>query len=89
MRARVCRRVSFIWNSWLVCVGDSNNYLESSSFSGYCSLSLPLAMADLEESDRPVVTGISPTVGLPGTKVTIRGENLGESKDDVIGKQLQ
>ena len=44
-------------------------------------------MADLEEGDCPVVTGISPTVGLPGTKVTIRGENLGESKEDVIGKK--
>ena len=42
-------------------------------------------MADLDESEGPVVTGISPSVGLPGTKVTIRGENLGESKDDVIG----
>ena len=45
-------------------------------------------MADLEESEGPVVTGISPSVGLPGTKVTIRGENLGESKDDVIGTTL-
>lgn len=44
-----------------------------------------LSMADLDESEGPVVTGISPSVGLPGTKVTIRGENLGESKDDVIG----
>ena len=42
-------------------------------------------MADLVESEGPVVTGISPSVGLPETKVTIRGENLGESKDDVIG----
>ena len=42
-------------------------------------------MADLDDSEGPVVTGISPSVGLPGTKVTIRGENLGESKDDVIG----
>ena len=43
-------------------------------------------MADLDgENEGPVVTGISPSVGLPGTKVTIRGENLGESKDDIIG----
>lgn len=42
-------------------------------------------MADLDDSEGPLVTGISPSVGLPGTKVTIRGENLGESKDDVIG----
>lgn len=45
-------------------------------------------MADLDgESEGPVVTGISPSVGLPGTKVTIRGENLGESKEDIIGKK--
>ena len=43
-------------------------------------------MADLDdENEGPVVTGISPSAGLPGTKVTIRGENLGESKDDIIG----
>lgn len=47
------------------------------------------AMADLDEGEGPVVTGISPTIGLPGTKVTIRGENLGESKDDVIGMSEQ
>lgn len=46
-------------------------------------------MADLDEGEGPVVTGISPTIGLPGTKVTIRGENLGESKDDVIGMSEQ
>ena len=39
----------------------------------------------MDDGEGPVVTGISPTVGLPGTKVTIRGENLGENKDDVIG----
>ena len=43
------------------------------------------SMTDLDDSEGPVVTGISPSAGLPGTKVTIRGENLGESKDDVIG----
>ena len=43
-------------------------------------------MADLDdESEGPVVTGISPSVGLPDTKVTIRGENLGESEEDIIG----
>ncbi len=34
----------------------------------------------------PEVSGISPKDGPPGTKITIRGENLGESKDDIIGK---
>lgn len=34
----------------------------------------------------PVVTGVSPKEGPPGTRVTIRGENLGNSPDDIIGK---
>ena len=42
-------------------------------------------MTDLDDNGGPVVTGISPSAGLPGTRVTIRGENLGESKDDIIG----
>ncbi|KAK4306275.1 hypothetical protein Pmani_021897 [Petrolisthes manimaculis] len=33
----------------------------------------------------PVVTGISPIEGVPGTKVTIRGENLGNRPEDLIG----
>ncbi|KAL1122800.1 hypothetical protein AAG570_003126 [Ranatra chinensis] len=33
----------------------------------------------------PVVTGISPKEGPPGTKVTIRGENLGNKPTDLIG----
>lgn len=33
----------------------------------------------------PVVTGISPIEGVPGTKVTIRGENLGSRPEDLIG----
>lgn len=33
----------------------------------------------------PVVTGISPKEGLPGTRVTIRGENLGNRPQDLIG----
>ena len=33
----------------------------------------------------PLVTGISPKEGYPGTKVTIRGDNLGKSFDDLIG----
>ena len=34
----------------------------------------------------PVVSGISPREGPPGTKVTIRGENLGINKKDVLGE---
>uniref|UniRef100_A0A8C4Q9B9 Exocyst complex component 2 n=1 Tax=Eptatretus burgeri TaxID=7764 RepID=A0A8C4Q9B9_EPTBU len=33
----------------------------------------------------PQVTGISPKEGVPWTKVTIRGENLGTSSQDLIG----
>ncbi|CAL4124677.1 unnamed protein product, partial [Meganyctiphanes norvegica] len=33
----------------------------------------------------PVVTGISPIEGVPGTKVTIRGENLGKRPEDLLG----
>lgn len=36
-------------------------------------------------SQAPVVTGLSPIEGPPGTKVTIRGENLGEVPNDLIG----
>ncbi|XP_071813741.1 exocyst complex component 2-like isoform X3 [Apostichopus japonicus] len=35
--------------------------------------------------DPPKVTGLSPKEGIPGTKVTIRGENLGTSSKDLIG----
>lgn len=34
----------------------------------------------------PVVTGISPIEGVPGTKVIIRGENLGNRPEDLIGE---
>ena len=34
----------------------------------------------------PVVTGISPKEGKPGTKVVIRGENFGVKATDLIGK---
>ncbi|XP_045761389.1 exocyst complex component 2 [Maniola jurtina] len=36
----------------------------------------------------PVVTGISPKEGPPGTKVTIRGEFLGTSPTDLIGLKI-
>lgn len=34
----------------------------------------------------PVVTGISPKEGPPGTRVTLRGEFLGSKAQDLIGK---
>ena len=33
----------------------------------------------------PVVSGVSPREGPPGTKITIRGENLGITPGDLIG----
>lgn len=33
----------------------------------------------------PVVTGLSPKEGPPGTKVTIRGEFLGGKANDLVG----
>jgi len=33
----------------------------------------------------PVVTGISPKEGPPGTRVTMRGEFLGNKAQDLIG----
>lgn len=33
----------------------------------------------------PVVTGLSPIEGPPGTRITIRGENFGNKPSDLIG----
>jgi exocyst complex component 2 len=33
----------------------------------------------------PIVTGISPKEGPPGTRVTVRGENFGNGPKDLIG----
>lgn len=35
---------------------------------------------------QPVVTGLSPKEGPPGTRVIIRGEFLGARAEDLIGK---
>ncbi|RWS10702.1 Exocyst complex component 2-like protein [Dinothrombium tinctorium] len=42
----------------------------------------------LPTGDQPKVTGLSPNEGPPGTKITIRGENLGKSPQDLIGLQI-
>lgn len=33
----------------------------------------------------PLVTGLSPKEGVPGTLITIRGENFGHNSNDLIG----
>lgn len=42
-------------------------------------------MATRRSHPPPKVTGLSPKEGPPGTKVTVRGENLGTSPDDLLG----
>lgn len=37
-----------------------------------------------EKVDIPVVTGISPHQGTPGTQIIIRGENLGHESSDIL-----
>lgn len=39
-------------------------------------------------SNCPKVTGISPKEGAPRTKLTIRGENLGTSQDDIVSVKI-
>lgn len=36
----------------------------------------------------PLVTGVSPKEGPPGTRITIRGENLGKDSKDLIGLKI-
>lgn len=44
-------------------------------------------MAD-DDVPRPNVSGISPKEGPPKTRINIRGENLGQDADDVLGELL-
>lgn len=37
---------------------------------------------------KPLVTGVSPKDGYPGTKVIIRGENLGKDEDDLVAVRI-
>ena len=37
----------------------------------------------MEMLEEPQVTGLSPKEGKEGTRVTIRGQNLGKNKDDL------
>lgn len=38
----------------------------------------------LSMGSEPKVTGLSPMTGPPGTKITIRGDNLGQSSEDIV-----
>lgn len=40
----------------------------------------------MADDEVPVVSGVSPKEGYPGTKVTIRGQNLGINKNDVTSE---
>lgn len=40
------------------------------------------------ERERPVITGLSPKEGVPGTQVKIRGENLGRSQADLLALSI-
>ncbi|KAK0062725.1 exocyst complex component 2 [Biomphalaria pfeifferi] len=39
-------------------------------------------------NNQPLVTGVSPKEGPPGTRITIRGENLGNDPRDLIGLKI-
>uniref|UniRef100_A0A915L479 Exocyst complex component 2 n=1 Tax=Romanomermis culicivorax TaxID=13658 RepID=A0A915L479_ROMCU len=46
-------------------------------------------MTDRQQmAESPIVTGISPKDGIPGTQITIRGENLGLSQNDLVGVNI-
>ncbi|VDM95149.1 unnamed protein product [Thelazia callipaeda] len=37
---------------------------------------------------RPLITGLSPKEGVPGTQIKIRGENLGKSQSDIVALSI-
>lgn len=37
---------------------------------------------------RPVITGLSPKEGVPGTQIKIRGENLGTGQSDLLALSI-
>ena len=51
-------------------------------------LTLHVDMLSSVRKPQPLVTGISPKEGPPGTKVKIRGENLGVNAKDIIGNKI-
>ena len=42
----------------------------------------------MQSGASPIVTGMSPIEGPPGTRVIIRGERLGNDPKDLIGRLL-
>lgn len=37
---------------------------------------------------RPLITGLSPKEGVPGTQIKIRGENLGRNQSDLVALSI-
>lgn len=37
---------------------------------------------------KPIITGLSPKEGVPGTQIKIRGENLGKSQNDIVALSI-
>lgn len=37
---------------------------------------------------RPLITGLSPKEGVPGTQIKIRGENLGKNQSDLVALSI-
>ena len=71
-------------------VASSFVYIDSSSPSHHHLLNEDLHQfhCQVTMANIPKVTGISPKEGLPRTKLTIRGENLGIDQDDVISVKI-
>lgn len=44
--------------------------------------------ANSETANRPVISGLSPKEGVPGTQIKIRGENLGKSQSDLLALSI-
>ena len=59
---------------------------ETTLIIGFFPSCAALSMQSRKFRDPPKVTGLSPKEGPPGTKLTIRGENLGINEKDVFSE---
>ncbi|KAG8508875.1 Exocyst complex component 2, partial [Galemys pyrenaicus] len=64
---------------------EAYNFTDFESFPHYFCNQFPQKSTMSRARQPPLVTGISPNEGIPWTKVTIRGENLGTGPTDLIG----